>query len=57
MKTIPIRDISDVGGSAYNHPPAHPDDTPGTVALLASDHAAFITGQTISVSGGLSMHG
>jgi len=27
------------------------------VAFLASDDAAFMTGQTISVSGGLSMHG
>ena len=34
-----------------------PDDYPGLVAFLASDDAAFITGQTISVSGGLSMHG
>jgi 2-hydroxycyclohexanecarboxyl-CoA dehydrogenase len=34
-----------------------PDDCPGLVAFLASDDAAFMTGQTISVSGGLSMHG
>jgi 2-hydroxycyclohexanecarboxyl-CoA dehydrogenase len=34
-----------------------PDDYPGLVAFLASDDAAFITGQTISVSGGLTMHG
>ena len=34
-----------------------PEDYPGLVAFLASDDAAFITGQTISVSGGLSMHG
>jgi len=34
-----------------------PDDYPGLVAFLASDDAAFIQGQTISVSGGLSMHG
>jgi 2-hydroxycyclohexanecarboxyl-CoA dehydrogenase len=34
-----------------------PDDYPGIVAFLASDDAAFITGQTISVSGGLTMHG
>jgi 2-hydroxycyclohexanecarboxyl-CoA dehydrogenase len=33
------------------------DDYPGLVAFLASDDAAFITGQTISVSGGLTMHG
>ena len=34
-----------------------PADYPGIVAFLASDDAAFITGQTISVSGGLTMHG
>ena len=34
-----------------------PTDYPGIVAFLASDDAAFITGQTISVSGGLTMHG
>ncbi|MFZ5781739.1 MAG: glucose 1-dehydrogenase [Pseudomonadota bacterium] len=35
----------------------HPEDIPGAVCFLASDDAAFITGQTISVSGGLTMHG
>ncbi|MCW5735650.1 MAG: SDR family oxidoreductase [Enhydrobacter sp.] len=34
-----------------------PDDIPGAVCFLASDDASFITGQTISVSGGLTMHG
>jgi 2-hydroxycyclohexanecarboxyl-CoA dehydrogenase len=34
-----------------------PDDIPGAVAFLASDDAAFITGQVLSVSGGLTMHG
>ena len=34
-----------------------PDDIPGVVAFLASEDAAFITGQVISVSGGLTMHG
>jgi len=34
-----------------------PQDYPGIVAFLASDDAAYITGQTISVSGGLTMHG
>ena len=34
-----------------------PDDYPGIVAFLASDDASYITGQTISVSGGLTMHG
>jgi len=36
---------------------ARPEDFPGIVAFLLSDDAAFITGQTISVSGGLTMHG
>ena len=34
-----------------------PDDIPGIVAFLASADAGFITGQVISVSGGLTMHG
>ncbi|MBL8569379.1 MAG: glucose 1-dehydrogenase [Phreatobacter sp.] len=34
-----------------------PDDLPGIIAFLASSDADFITGQTISVSGGLTMHG
>jgi len=34
-----------------------PDDIPGIIAFLSSDDANFITGQTISVSGGLTMHG
>jgi 2-hydroxycyclohexanecarboxyl-CoA dehydrogenase len=34
-----------------------PDDLPGAVAFFASDDAAFITGQVLSVSGGLTMHG
>ncbi len=32
-----------------------PGDYPGTIAFLLSDDAAYITGQTISVSGGLTM--
>jgi 2-hydroxycyclohexanecarboxyl-CoA dehydrogenase len=36
---------------------AKPEDFPGLVAFFLSQDAAFITGQTISVSGGLSMHG
>ena len=34
-----------------------PEDIPGAVLFLASSDADFITGQTISVSGGLTMHG
>ena len=34
-----------------------PEDLPGAVLFFASDDADFITGQTLSVSGGLTMHG
>ncbi len=34
-----------------------PEDVVGAICFLASDDAAFITGQVISVSGGLTMHG
>ena len=34
-----------------------PGDIAGIVAFLASDEADYITGQVISVSGGLTMHG
>jgi len=33
------------------------EDLPGAICFLASEDAGFITGQTISVSGGLTMHG
>jgi 2-hydroxycyclohexanecarboxyl-CoA dehydrogenase len=34
---------------------AQPVDVAGVIAFLASDDAAFMTGQTVSVSGGLTM--
>ncbi len=34
-----------------------PEDIAGIVTFLASDEASYITGQVISVSGGLTMHG
>ena len=34
-----------------------PDDLAGAIAFLGSGDAAFITGQVLSVSGGLTMHG
>ncbi len=34
-----------------------PEDLPGAVAFFASDDADFVTGQVLSVSGGLTMHG
>jgi 2-hydroxycyclohexanecarboxyl-CoA dehydrogenase len=44
-KAIPMRRLGE------------PEDVAGIVAFLASDEAKFITGQVISVSGGLTMHG
>jgi 2-hydroxycyclohexanecarboxyl-CoA dehydrogenase len=43
IKAIPLRRL------------AQPADLANVVAFLASDEAAYITGQTVSVSGGLSM--
>ncbi len=34
-----------------------PEDLEGIVAFLASDDSVFATGQVISISGGLTMHG
>jgi 2-hydroxycyclohexanecarboxyl-CoA dehydrogenase len=34
-----------------------PEDVVGAVCFLASQDAAFITGQVLSVSGGLTMNG
>ncbi len=34
-----------------------PDDLPGAICFFASDDAGFITGQVLSVSGGLTMNG
>ncbi|MBO9356237.1 2-hydroxycyclohexanecarboxyl-CoA dehydrogenase [Bordetella petrii] len=34
-----------------------PDDLPGAIAFFASDDARFVTGQVLSVSGGLTMNG
>lgn len=42
-KSIPLRRL------------AQPDDIAAAVAFLASDDAAYVTGQTLSVSGGLTM--
>jgi len=44
-KAVPLRRIGE------------PEDVAGIVCFLASDEASFITGQTISVSGGLAMNG
>ncbi|TYC11713.1 SDR family NAD(P)-dependent oxidoreductase [Actinomadura syzygii] len=44
VKQIPLRRIG------------RPDDVAGLVAFLCTDRAEYITGQTISVSGGITMH-
>jgi 2-hydroxycyclohexanecarboxyl-CoA dehydrogenase len=44
-KTVPLKRMG------------RPDDIPGMIAFFASSDADFITGQVISVSGGLTMHG
>jgi 2-hydroxycyclohexanecarboxyl-CoA dehydrogenase len=36
---------------------AQPDDLPGAILFFASDDAAYVTGQVLSVSGGLTMQG
>lgn len=36
---------------------AQPADIPGAILFFASDDAAYVTGQVLSVSGGLTMHG
>ena len=43
VRAIPLRRV------------ARPDEIAGVVAFLASDDAAYLTGQTLSVSGGLTM--
>ena len=34
-----------------------PDDLPGAILFFASDDASYVTGQVLSVSGGLTMNG
>jgi len=36
---------------------AEPEDVAGAVAYLVSEEAAYVTGQVLSVSGGLTMAG
>jgi len=60
-----VRDQDEVGRKIYEglkraipfRRLGEPDDVAGIVVFLASDEASFITGQVISVSGGLSMCG
>ena len=45
IKAIPFRRL------------ARPEEVAGAIAFFASDSASFITGQVLSVSGGLTMNG
>ncbi len=55
------KDLSDdIKTAVVNTIPAgrfgQPDDVAAVVAFLASDHAAYITGQTLAVDGGMTMY-
>ena len=45
VRSIPLRRVG------------RPDDLPGAILFFASSDAAFVTGQVLSVSGGLTMAG
>ena len=59
--TAPMESIESLMAPIIARTPMHrwgtADEVSGAVLFLASPAAAFITGQTISVSGGLTMHG
>ena len=51
------KDVSQASAILQNYPirrPGHPEDATALAVLLASDHGAWITGQTIPVNGGFS---
>ena len=43
--------------AGYKQGAGNPEDLPGAILFFASDDAAYITGQVLSVSGGLTMAG
>ncbi|TYB33671.1 MAG: 3-oxoacyl-ACP reductase FabG [Flexistipes sinusarabici] len=59
-ETIQEHGFNEISGALANNSAIprleYPDDLVGTAAWLASDDAAFVSGQNISVSGGLSLH-
>lgn len=54
---LPETEYSDMIAQTPMQRAGRPEEIAGVVAFLLSDDAAYITGQTISVSGGLTMHG
>ena len=50
---VPAEEFADVAAHQPLPRPLSPDDTAAVVAMLAGDDAAAMTGQTLTVDGGL----
>jgi NAD(P)-dependent dehydrogenase (short-subunit alcohol dehydrogenase family) len=50
---VPTEEFADVSAHQALPRPLTPDDTAAVVAMLAGDDAAALTGQTLTVDGGL----
>ena len=50
---VPPEEFADVSAHQALPRPLTPDDTAAVVAMLAGDDAAALTGQTLTVDGGL----
>jgi len=53
---VPAEEFADVAAHQALARPLTPDDTAAVVAMLARDDAAALTGQTLTVDGGLVLH-
>ena len=53
---VPAEEFADVAAHQALPRPLTPDDTAAVVAMLAGDDAAALTGQTLTVDGGLVLH-